>query len=486
MPSTHYVNQVAPLNRHSPRTAVEMASGQDESFTFTVGKLDAGMAILIGDRASLIEFPSLLLPQDATSGSVVRISVSRNQKEEERKRREFDDLQEDVLETFGTRAPVAPALRLRAVTQTSITLEWDRLDLATSKLLSLDIYRNSERLAPIPNPLNNTSTKLSGLEVNKPYQFHLILKTTAGTFTSNVVRTKTHDMSDTSGISVCFGYVAGGAAPSEHDGELSELEARARETLEAMGARFSDRIQIDTTHFVCTHPRNRTDSPGEAQGNERTREMRGAMFNKAMQLSIPVVLPHWIFACAEQKRMVPISAFYIDKEPPNATAVRASLSKGKGVSANNDEAAAAAAAAAESSARAQQSLPPTPAHEQPTPTSATADIPAPAAAEPGPEARHIEEESGAAGDTAAIATEEEPDSSVVVAAAEEKGEGQESSAAVPSSSATALKDDEETMDDVSLGGGASEVNLASGAGVPPSLTDAASADAPADEEVDLS
>lgn len=79
---------------------------EDESFTFTVGKLDAGMAILIGDRASQIEFPSLLLPQECTTGSVVRISVSRNQKEEQRKKREFDHLQDNVLEMFGLKAPI--------------------------------------------------------------------------------------------------------------------------------------------------------------------------------------------------------------------------------------------------------------------------------------------------------------------------------------------------------------------------------------------
>ncbi len=33
----------------------------NEGYTFTVGKLDAGVAILIGERASLIEFPSVLL-----------------------------------------------------------------------------------------------------------------------------------------------------------------------------------------------------------------------------------------------------------------------------------------------------------------------------------------------------------------------------------------------------------------------------------------
>ncbi|UZJ53298.1 hypothetical protein CBS101457_002618 [Exobasidium rhododendri] len=322
MTTAHYLNQIAPVNLHSPRSYQEMSNGQgsnsneDESFTFTVGKLDAGMAILIGDRASQIEFPSLLLPQECTTGSVVRISVSRNMKEEQRKKREFDLLQDSVLEMYGINAPVAPSLRLRAVTQTSITLEWDKLELATSKLLKLDIYRNGERLAAIPNPLHNTSTKLSGLEVDKPYTFHLVLKTSAGSLQSNIIKTKTHDMTDTSGISVCFGYIDGGARGDDGQREESEIETRAKELLDSMKAKYSDKIQIDTTHFVCTNPRSRV------EGNETTSQMKGATFIKASQLSIPIVMPHWIFACAEQKKMVPISHYYLDKEPPNSASVR--------------------------------------------------------------------------------------------------------------------------------------------------------------------
>lgn len=115
--ATHYVNQVAPVNLYSPRTNTEMAHmanghNADEFFTFTVGKLDAGMAILIGDRASQIEFPSLLLPNECTTGSVVRISVSRNQAEELRKKREFDQVQEDILETFGRIGPKGTSRRV--------------------------------------------------------------------------------------------------------------------------------------------------------------------------------------------------------------------------------------------------------------------------------------------------------------------------------------------------------------------------------------
>lgn len=168
--------------------------------------------------------------------------------------------------------------------------------MATSKLLKLDIYRNNERLAAIPNPLNNTSTKLSGLAVDQPYTFHLVLQTTAGKFQSNIIRTKTHDMNDTSGISVCFGYIDGGSIGEDGEGRESEIETSAKEILDRMGAKYSDKIQIDTTHFVCTSSRSR------AEGNETTSQMKGATYSKAAHLSIPIVMPHWIFACAEQKK----------------------------------------------------------------------------------------------------------------------------------------------------------------------------------------
>lgn len=301
--SAHYVGQIAPNYIHSTM----QSNSSDDSFTFTVGKLDAGMAILIGDKASLIEFPSLLLPPGVSSGSVVNIRVLRNDQQERRQKDEFDQLQEDILHTFGQQSPKPPALRLRNVTQTSVTLEWDRLMLATATLLSLDIYRNGQRLAPIPNPLHNTSTKLSGLDVNAEYTFHLVLKTTAGTFSSPVIKTRTHTINDTSGISVCFGHV--------HDAEM--LQA-AKKALTSMKAKWHDRIQIETTHYVCTDPR----SPGDVNAPQGS---QGQGYSKAMQLSIPAVLPHWIFACHDQKKMVGISAFYLDQDPPNASTIRQSI-----------------------------------------------------------------------------------------------------------------------------------------------------------------
>ncbi|KIO30908.1 hypothetical protein M407DRAFT_68704 [Tulasnella calospora MUT 4182] len=259
-----------------------------DSFTFTVGKLDAGMAILIGERAHLIEFPSLLLPPGVSSGSIVNIAVHRNVAEEKKQKREFWELQDKIFETFGLESPAPPQLEVRNVTQTSVTLEWPPIQLATATLRSLDIYRNGERLAVIPNPLQNTSTKLSGLEMNTQYSFQLILRTTAGTYPSNIIKLTTHTMTDTSGISVCFGTVD----------DLVLLE-NAKLALDEMKAKWSDRVQIDTTHFVCTTPAS---TPMGASATGGVSQQPGVEYQKALQASIPIVLPHWALACYQGKK----------------------------------------------------------------------------------------------------------------------------------------------------------------------------------------
>lgn len=181
-------------------------------------------------------------------------------------------------------------MQLRNVTQTSVTLEWPPLQLATAKLRSLDIYRNRQRLAAIPSPLTNTSTKLSGLQLDTEYTFQLILRTTAGTFPSNMLHVRTHTMTDTSGIAVCFGNV--------QDAVLLE---NAKMALREMGARWSDKIQIDTTHFVCTTP---AATPTGASATGSISSAPGVEYQKALQMSIPVVQPTWILACHSEKKYV--------------------------------------------------------------------------------------------------------------------------------------------------------------------------------------
>lgn len=245
-----------------------------------------------------IEFPSILLPPGCSTGSIVSIQCSRNPDEERSRSLAFWDLQDDILSSFGVHSPTPPSLRLRNVTQTSVTLEWDRLQLATARLLSLTIWRNGQRLAAIPNPHNNTSTKVSGLDVDQAYSFHLIARTTAGTFSSQTIKTRTLTLSDTSGVSVCFGAISPGS-----------LLGEAQAALEQMRAKSSNRIQIDTTHFVCTHAADGPTGPPASSGEPNP----AIEFQRAAQLSIPIVHPSWVLACAKDKKMVPINQHYLDK-----------------------------------------------------------------------------------------------------------------------------------------------------------------------------
>ena len=75
-------------------------------------------AILIGERASLIEFPSLLLPPGVSHGSVVDIRVLRNESEEQKQRKDFDALQEKILDAYGKASP-SGALRASVLLTTS-------------------------------------------------------------------------------------------------------------------------------------------------------------------------------------------------------------------------------------------------------------------------------------------------------------------------------------------------------------------------------
>jgi chitin biosynthesis protein CHS5 len=69
--------------------------------------------ILLGERAHLIEFPSILLPHGATTGSIVNIAVHQNIAEERRRDAEFWQLQDEVLQAFGKNIPENPRLEVR-------------------------------------------------------------------------------------------------------------------------------------------------------------------------------------------------------------------------------------------------------------------------------------------------------------------------------------------------------------------------------------
>ncbi|KAL1882081.1 hypothetical protein VTK73DRAFT_2490 [Phialemonium thermophilum] len=253
--------------------------------SLTVGKVDAGVTVLLTPDKRLIEFPSILLPPNITSGSIVDITVARNTASEAAAEQAFRALQDRIFASFGAATPSKPVLRCRNATQTSVVLEWDPIELATADLLSLALYRNDQKAGAIPRPLATRSTKISGLAVDTEYVFHLVLRTTAGTYASDRVAVRTHKMTDLSGITVTPGIMP--AATRE----------RLARAIERIGAKMVDGVRIDTTHFVTT-------------------EGRGVQWEKAVEMNIPVVRPEWVDACEKNGRILGVTRFYLDALRP--------------------------------------------------------------------------------------------------------------------------------------------------------------------------
>ncbi|KAK5098818.1 Chitin synthase, class 5 [Lithohypha guttulata] len=252
--------------------------------SLTVGKVDAGVAVLLTEDKRLIEFPSILLPPSIRSGSIVDITVKQNHNAEQQAEEQFQALQQSILERYGLQAPSSPVLRLRNATQTSIVLEWDPVQLATSQLKSLALYRNGSKAGNIPRPMDMLSTKISGLSLNTEYSFYLVLKTSGGTYTSNTVTVKTHEMTNLTGITVTPGVLQ------------PALREACEAAVERIGAKLVDTVRIDTTHFVCTEP-------------------RGDAWQKAVEMNIPVVRPEWLEGCEREGKIVGVRAYYLDADP---------------------------------------------------------------------------------------------------------------------------------------------------------------------------
>ncbi len=194
-------------------------------------------------------------------------------------------MQDQIYNSFGASEPSVPLLRCRNATQTAVVLEWDPIELATADLISLSLYRNGQKAGNIPRPLQMHSTKISGLAVDTEYTFHLVLRTTAGTFASEKVIIRTHKMTDLSGITITTGILPGSTRE-----KLTEAVAR-------IGAKLVDGVRIDTTHFVTT-------------------EGRGQAWEKAVETNIPVVRPEWVDACEKSGRILGVTKFYLDAMRP--------------------------------------------------------------------------------------------------------------------------------------------------------------------------
>ncbi|CAK9785593.1 hypothetical protein CC85DRAFT_48313 [Cutaneotrichosporon oleaginosum] len=274
-----------------------------EKFTFTLGKLDAGMAILLGPNSHLLEFPSLLIPEPSPNepplgpGSILTITVTRDLEAERAAQSAFGQLQESILDAFGTSAPVKPELSILNVTQTSVALEWSKLQLGSATFRSLEMYRNGQRWGRVGGDFGSsgekTEWKTGGLQSGEEYTFQLVLKTTAGTFPSNVIRVRTHTMDNLTGLYPTFGSI-----------QPATLLSQLRTCLSDIGAREAPHISTATTHFVCSSALVGGDDSGRGGHIDE-------VYEKAVAANLPVVSPSWLLAVAAERRLVPIANYLL-------------------------------------------------------------------------------------------------------------------------------------------------------------------------------
>ncbi|KAI9034479.1 hypothetical protein DFJ74DRAFT_600630 [Hyaloraphidium curvatum] len=247
--------------------------------SFTVGKLDGGMAILLSPDHHMIEFPATILPSGVSTGSIVNISISRDTEKEKRQREDFLALQDEIYKEFN-HAPEAPVIFQKAATQTSVTVAWEPLKLYNCELRSIEVYKKGQRTTP--HFFGQTAAKLTGLDVNSEYEVHVVVKTSGGNLVSNHVVCKTHSMDNLTGIQVAFGEFQDAGT------DLPPL----KEALERIGASWTEDLSPENTHLVCTLP-------------------RGDAYQRAMVMNIPVVTPEWLKQCEAQKKVQPVGAYAV-------------------------------------------------------------------------------------------------------------------------------------------------------------------------------
>ena len=151
------------------------------------------------------------------------------------------------------------------------------------------MYRNGAKAGVIPRRGGKgeevLATKVSGLAVDTEYVFQLVLRTSAGIYSSEKLTVRTHKMTDLTGITVTPGVLP------------TPLRESLISAIDRIGGKFvGEGVRIDTTHFVCT-------------------EGRGREWEKAVEMNIPVVRPEWVEGCEREGRIVGVRGYYLNADP---------------------------------------------------------------------------------------------------------------------------------------------------------------------------
>ena len=102
-------------------------------------------------------------------------------------------------------------------------------------------------------------------------------------YSSEKLAVKTHKMTDLSGITVTPGVLP------------PPLRQSLNGAVDRIGGKVVENVRIDTTHFVCT-------------------EGRGAQWEKAQEMNIPIVRPEWVEGCEREGRIVGVRGYYLNAD----------------------------------------------------------------------------------------------------------------------------------------------------------------------------
>lgn len=225
---------------------------------FTVGKIEAGIAVLLDelDELRLVEVPADILPASARrSGAVVNLALTVNSAEHESAEQRLTGLQSSIRNLYAK--TVVFRVQLKEIgtrdEKCYASFSWTPLSqtLGPFRLHSLDAYCDGTKLrigvaADGGILLNKTLSReegelvLTGLQEHRAYEVYLEARTDNGRYTSNVVKLRAMRGS-------LIGY--GLCMPSSREHGDEEMEAM--QLADMLGAKWISAPQhADLDYFV--------------------------------------------------------------------------------------------------------------------------------------------------------------------------------------------------------------------------------------------
>ncbi|KAI9142857.1 hypothetical protein BKA69DRAFT_1156015, partial [Paraphysoderma sedebokerense] len=160
------------------------------SVQLVVGKVDAGRSyhpISTLDH-HVLEFPTLLLPPDIGSGSIIDVQVSRNENAEEQQQTEFENIQDQILSEFGYNEPMPPEVYASNVTSSSCILRWKNGRVGKTEFEGVQIWMNGKvKGKDKDSDVVCGAWKFDELDGGKDVEFWVVLRTSGGVVTSDHV-----------------------------------------------------------------------------------------------------------------------------------------------------------------------------------------------------------------------------------------------------------------------------------------------------------